>query len=309
MTVSIGDVITASQYNILQDGVNKWFGDNYSSNTPASSKVTSSMGWGNANAGAVSTGNTITADESNHLINRINLGVTQTGASSSIIKVNTGDIILATKHNEIESKSAVIQAARLTAADTTTTSGGSDDSETTGSWETSITITASATFATYADARYFFNSGGQLRFSFDNTGSSDDALAWDDLWSADDMGTLIFSYEGLAQTGLRPGNFPAGSVGFYELTTSLTEIYNINLDESPYTANDFRVQASRNAAGTSIYLTFTMNNDDPQAELVDGNTTAYLDHRKADNKSETTPTVNFAINGYSSFTLGSWSGS
>ena len=30
-----------------------------------------------------------------------------------------------------------------------------------------------------------------------------------------------------------------------------------------------------------------MNNDDPQAELVDGNTTIYLDTRKADNKSAT----------------------
>jgi len=308
MTVSIGDVITASQYNALKDGVNKWFGDIYSGNTPSSSKSQNSYGWGGSNVSAVATGSIITAEQSNHLINRINLGVTQTGASSSITKVITGNIILATKHNEIESKSAVIDAARLTAADTTTTSGGSSDSQSRGSWNTAVSVTATATFASYAEARYFFNSGGQLRFSFDNTGTSNDALAWDDLWTADDMGTLIFSYNDIAQTGSRAGNVTSGS-GFYELTTSPTEIYNINLDESPYTENDFRLSVSRNSSGTSIYFTFTMNNDDPQAEEVDGNTTIYLDKRTADNKSASDPSVNFSIDGPSTFSAGSWSGS
>ena len=308
MTVSIGDVITASQYNALKDGINKWFGDNYSSNTPANLKTENSYGWGNTNAAAVITGNIITADQSNHLINRINLGVAQTDASSVITKVTTGSIILATKHNEIETKSATLDGSRLTAVDTTTTSGGTDDSEIRSSWSTAVSITATTTFATYADARHFFNSGGQLRFSFDNTGTSDDGLAWDDLWSADDMGTLIFSYNDVAQTGTRAGNVTPGS-GFYELTTTPTEIYNINLDESPYTSNDFRASASRNSDGTQVIITFTMNNDDPNAELVDGNTACYIDHRIADNKSKATPTVDFGITGYSTFALGSWSGS
>jgi len=308
MTVSIGDVITASQYNALKDGVNKWFGDIYSSNTPASLKTENSYGWGNSMAAAVASGNTITADQTNHLINRINIGVTQTSAGSAITKVATGATILAATHNSIEANSAALDSGRFGTSDHTTTSGGSDDSEIRSSWSTSISITATATFATYADARYFFNSGGQLRFSFDNTGTSADALAWDDLWSSDDMGTLIFSYNDIAQTGSRAGNVTSGS-GFYELTTTPTEVYNINLDESPYTENDFRASASRNSDGTQVIITFTMNNDDPSAELVDGNTTIYLDHRIADNKSETTPAVSFAISGYSTFSVGSWSGS
>jgi hypothetical protein len=308
MTVSIGDVITASQYNTLKDSINKWYGDVYSSNTPASSKATSSYGWGGVNAAAVTTGTIITADQTNHLINRINQGVLETGASSVITKVSSGDIVLASKHNDIEAKSAVLDSSRLLASNHTTTSGGADDSEVRGSWSNSVSITATATFATYAQARYFFNSGGQLRISFNNTGTSDDALAWDDLWSADDMGTLIFSYNNFAQTGSRPGNF-VGSSGFYELTTTPTEIYNINLDESPYTSNDFRVNASRNSTGTQVILTFTMNNDDPQAELVDGNTVCFLDHRKANSQNSTDPTVNFSVTGFSTFALGSWSGS
>lgn len=311
MTVLVGDIITASQYNVLKDGVNKWFGDNYSGNTVASSKATSSYGWGNANVAAVTTGDIITAEQSNHLINRINLGVLQTGVSSSMTKVVTGNTILAADHNLIESKSATIDAGRLIAIDTTTTSNGAAGSSTRAAWSSAISVTATATFASYAAARYFFNSGGQLRFSFDNTGASNDALAWDDLWSATDMGTLIFSYNNVAQTGSRPGNFPLiGGVGsgFYELTTTPTEVYNINLDQSPYTENDFRMRVSRNAAGTQVVATFTMNNDDPQAETVDGNTVIKLDSRKADPKSGTDPAVSFAITGFSTFVAGAWSG-
>jgi len=308
MTVSVGNVITAAQYNILQAAINKWFGDNYLSNTPASSKSTSSYGWGESPVSALSAGTIITAEQFNHLINRINLGVTQTGSGSSISKVVVGNTILASEYNSIETQNSTIDSNRFTGNDTSTTSGGADDSVIRPSWDTAVSITATATFASYADARYFFNSGGQLRFSFDNTGTSDDALAWDDLWSADDMGTLILSYNSIAQTGTRPGNQMNHGGGFYELTTTPTEIYNINLDESPYTANDFRVLASRNSTGTQVILTFTMNNDDPQAELVDGNTAIYLDHRIADNKSGTNPTVNFAITGFTSFTAGAWSG-
>ena len=308
MTVSPGDTISASQYNGLKDAINKWFGDVYSSNTPSSSKATSSYGWGNTNIAAVSVGNTMTADQTNHLINRINSGRTQTGAGSSITKVGVGNNILASQHNSIETQSSLIDSSRLNASNSTTTTSGNDASGSRTAWSNSISITATATFASYAKARYFFNSGGQLRFSFDNTGTSNDALAWDDLWSSDDMGTLIFSYNDVAQTGTRPGNITSGS-GFYELTTTPTEIYNINLDISPYLQNDFKMKASRNSTGTQVIITFTMTNDDPQAETVDGNTTCYLDHKIANNINQTTPTVNFAIDGYSTFSLGSWSGS
>jgi len=308
MTVSIGDIITASQYNTLRNGINKWFGDIYSSNTPASLKLENSYGWGNTNIPSVSIGDIITAEQNNQLINRLNLGVTQTGSSSSSSKIIVGNNILASEYNNVEVKSGAIDTGRLTSIDHTVTSGGQDDTDTIGSWNTSISVQCVAQFASYSTARYFFNSGGQLRYSFNCTGSSDDALAWDDLFDADDMGTLIFSYNNIAQTGTRAGNAFANS-GFYELTTTPTEIYNINLDEAPYTANDLKLMASRNSTGSQVILTFTLNNDDPQAELVDGNTSIYLDHRKADNKNGTNPTVNFTIAGPTANLGGGWTGS
>lgn len=308
MTVLVGDIITASQYNVLKDGINKWFGDVYSSNTPASLKATSSYGWGNTNAAAKAIGNIVTAEDSNHLINRLNLGVAQTGSGSTSTKVVVGNTILASEHNNIETQSAAIDAGRLTSIDHTITSGGNDGNSARSSWSSAISVTVTATFSSYAKARYYFNSGGQLRYSFNCSGTSDDALAWDDLFDADDMGSLIFSYENISQTGTRPGNAFSDS-GFYELTTTPTEIYNINLDEAPYTANDLKVMASRNADGTQVILTFTLNNDDPQAELVDGTTTIYLDNRKADNKDGTIPTTNFAISAPTTHSAAAWSGS
>jgi len=308
MTVLVGDIITAIQYNTLKDGINKWFGDIYSSNTPASAKATSSYGWGNTNASAVAQGNVVTAEQSNHLINRLNLGVTQSGSGASSTKVVVGNIILASDHNNIETQSAVIDSGRLTSIDHTITSGGADGSGGRSSWTNSVAVIVTADFGSYANARYFFNSGGQLRYSFNCSGTSADALAWDDLFDADDMGSLIFSYENISQTGTRAGNAFASS-GFYELTTSYTEIYNINLDEAPYTANDLKMEAARSVDGSEVLIRFTLNNDDPQAELVDGITTVYLDNRTADNKAGTDPTVSFAIAGPTTHSAAAWSGS
>lgn len=308
MTVLIGDIITASQYNILSAGINTFWADNYSSNTPADPKSENSKGWGQTAVGTVSTGAIINDTDTNELINRINIGVLQTGVGTPITKVANGNTILASEHNNIESQIAIIDASSNVANDFTITSGGTAGTGSRGSWSSSITVTVTATFSSYAEARYFFNTGGQLRYSLGNNGSSNDALAWQDVFDGSDMGTLVFGFDNISQTGTRPGNLASNS-GFYELTTSPTEFYNINLDESPYTQNDMAVQFSRNSSGTQVIATFTLNNDDPQAETVDGTTTIYLDTRKADNKSETTPAVSFAVAAPTTFAAGTFSGS
>jgi len=308
MSVSKDDPITAANHNILINSVNKVFGDIYSSNTTASSKATSSYGWGNVNVSDVIINDIITADQNNNLINRIDLGVEQTGVSSEVVNVIVDDEIYAATYNEIESKIAILDTNRTLSVDATVTSAGYDGNSVKTTWSSAISVTTTTTFASYADARYFFNSGGQLRFSFDNDGVSDTAIAWADLFSDTDIGTLIFSYDDVSQTGSRAGNVTSGS-GFYELTTTPTELYNINLDASPYTENDLKMEASRNASGTQIIVTFTLTNDDPQSTLVDGNTTCYIDHKISNDKSKTAPIVDFSITGYSTFVLASWTGS
>jgi len=308
MGVIIGDIITASQYNTLAANVNKWFADDYSTNLPTAPKTENNYGWGGTPVSTVPAGTIISSEQANELINRVNLGITQTGVGTTLDKIDTGDVVLASDYNAIETQANLVSSNRLTCADHTTTSGGTAASYSRStSWSSSISITITAEFGSYANARYFFNSGGQIRLSFNNSGTTNDALAWDDLFDSDDMGSLIFSYNNIAQTGTRAGN-PASSSGFYELSTTSTEKYNINLDESPYTENDFRLSVYRDSDGSRVIFVVTMNNDDPQAEVVNGTTTVYVDTRKADDKNLTDPNVGFSISG-PTFSSGGWSGS
>lgn len=294
MTVSVGDIILADHYNTIRTAVNKWFGDNSPSSTPSDPKTTTSYGWGGTNAASVAIGDTITAEQVNHLINRVNLAVSRVGAGSTLTKVATGEVIEATDFNGIETQAATIEASSTESADHTITSGGSDGTSLyTGSWN-QLTYDVTITFASYAEARYFFNSGGQFRFSFGITGGNEETDAWADLFDSSDMGTLIFSIEDFDQTGTRMGNVTTGS-GFYELTTSYVELYDINLDISPYQGSDFRVQGQRSSDGATIYLKFLLNNDDPQANAVNGDVTLYVDNRTANDVSTTDPTVSLSI--------------
>lgn len=313
MAVSIGDVISADQYNSLVNKVNKWFGDNYSTNTHTSSKATSSYGWGNTPVSEVIIEDPITAEQFNHLIQRINMGRTRTGVGGATAKVLAGDPVLAADYNNIEAISNAIDNVRTTTTQSTITSGGVDDQVTRGVWENTIVITAVATFTSYAKARYFFNSGGQLRLYLTNDGLT----VWGGL---EDMGTLIFSYEDFSYVdATRTGTVVSGS-GFYELTESPREVYSVNLDSAvyggAYDEEDVTVSVSINSSGTQISLTFTCSNGTSSAYgtygegggEVDGNTTIFLDTRLTTGGSVSLPSVTYSITP-PVFEASSWSGS
>ncbi len=307
MQVNIGDVVTANDYNTIAHDINEYWGDNYVTNTPADPKVENSKGWGQSQIFDINVNDIITADNVNELVNKVNLSIIQTGAGSNITPVASNDIIKASTYNIIDTNNALISTNRNVTADATITSNGSDASVSRSSWSNSINVTATARFSSYAEARYFFNSGGQLRYSLTNSGSSNDALSWQDLFDSSDIGTIIFSINDVAQTGTRAGNIVSGS-GFYELTTTPKLWYSINVDIHPYSNNDLAVYFSRNSSGTEVYVKFVLNNDDSNAETVNGTTTFLLDHKKANNKSGTNPATSFSITA-PTHTASAWSGS
>ena len=120
----------------------------------------------------------------------------------------------------------------------------------TGSWTTQSQCTLTVTFATANDARYFFNSGGKIRFTSSRTGGVTSAqnTAWTNLLSTT-VGTIIFG----AQT-------PA-TVNFYTLTTSYQQWYTVS-SSTPYSANFYRIEAlcnctdPTNVNGTASVVTF-----------------------------------------------------
>jgi len=130
------------------------------------------------------------------------------------------------------------------------------------SWNTTIRNTIRVQFTSAANARHFFNSGGEIRFNSSRTGSTSRAqdLAWTTLLS--NAATKAFG-----------GNKPTIGVGtlngqnFYRLTSIFQEWTSTSYS-SPYTANRWRITArcrdvADNSLGTSADIEF-------QSEWIDG---------------------------------------
>lgn len=168
----------------------------------------------------------------------------------------------------------------------------------TGSWTYQSRCTLTVAFTngsnpargTSADfARYFFNSGGKLRFTTSRSGgsTSNQNTAWTNLLTS--VGTVEFG--GITPT-LRH---------FYNLTNSYTTVYQLGAT-SPYSANYFRIEALCNCVGTNnsdgsaseITFRFTWQDDyqdpdslvspppsNPPADVVDGTLTIGVQEVKA----------------------------
>jgi hypothetical protein len=130
------------------------------------------------------------------------------------------------------------------------------------SWNSTIRSTIRVRFSSAANARYFFNSGGEIRFNSSRTGSTARAqdLAWTNLLTT-------------AATKAFGGNKPTAGVGtlngqnFYRLTSTFQEWTSTSYS-SPYTANRWRITArcrdvANNNLGTSADIEF-------QSEWIDG---------------------------------------
>ena len=153
----------------------------------------------------------------------------------------------------------------------------------TGSWTTQSQCTLTVTFSNANDARYFFNSGGKIRFTSSRTGGVTSAqnTAWTNLLSTT-VGTIIFG----AQT-------PA-IVNFYTLTTSYQQWYTVS-SSTPYSANFYRIEAlcnctdPTNVNGTASVVTFRITWGDsyldvdptPPGDLVNGTLSLTVEEFKA----------------------------
>jgi hypothetical protein len=123
------------------------------------------------------------------------------------------------------------------------------------SWNTTIRSTIRVQFTSAANARHFFNSGGEIRFNSSRTGST--ARAQDLAWT-----TLLTT----AATKAFGGNKPTTGVGtlngqnFYRLTNTFQE-WTFTSYSSPYTANKWSITArcrdvANNSLGTSADIEF-----------------------------------------------------
>lgn len=299
--MAIGDLISASDYNTIRN------------------KIINVIGTGVGNSGygqttfstSVSAGNTVTKAQWDALRYDIyNSLLHQIGSPPSIVTAAAGGVISYGAGNpntqyDTLADQAITNRFDLGAGQFVTETIGSESYS--SSWYSSLSSTVTVTFNTAEEARFFFNSGGKIRFASSRSGGSGTAQnsAWSNLLSS--AGTQVFG-----------ANAPG--VNFFNLTSSYQTAFNLTAS-SPYSANIWRIEAlcnvPNNSAGTANIVTFRVSWIDgyydpgpepspPPGDLVDGTLTLSVDSVRA--SGSLLPSGAFSINNYQSATVGSISG-
>ncbi len=160
----------------------------------------------------------------------------------------------------------------------------------TSNWNTVLYHRVTLTFTTANQAKYFFNAGGQVRFSASRTGVA--ANTKDTEWTnilgngttPSGFGTVVFGHtdtitrSGTAATG-RSGT--GSSIGFYDLLTANPgqQIFIVTSDPATgYGVNDYNISARIDAtpSGSGRIITFAIQFRDDIGGIVDEPVTGSL---------------------------------
>jgi hypothetical protein len=257
----VNDIITQAEYNNIRN------------------KVIGVLGTGSGNSGygqplnssAVAEGNRVTINEyANLRFDIINAWVHQAGSAPSTVTVAEGNTIrfssvdapvttydalantlIANRFNVGAGQSAVAVPASSPRSRTWTGTGGDI-------WNSSISCTIDVQWPSSNAARFFFNSGGQIRITSSRSGGS--STTQNTQW------TSILSSAGTQSFG---GNSPA--TNWYTLTNGFQQYYTL-AGSSPYGSNSYNLLArvtdtannSGGAAANSQFLVqFVDNYVDP----------------------------------------------
>jgi len=266
----VNDIITQAEYNNIRN------------------KVIGVLGTGSGNSGygqplnssAVALGTRVTINEyANLRFDIINAWVHQAGSAPSAVAVTVSDTIrfsavdapvttydtlantlIANRFNLGAGQSAVAVPASSPRSRTWTGTGGDY-------WTSSISCTVDVQWPSSNQARFFFNSGGQIRITSTRSGGSlgtSQNTSWTNILSS--AGTQSFG-------GNNPGTgtSPMDGQNWYRLTNSFQQYYTL-AGSSPYGSNSYRLSSrvtdtadnSSGAAASSQFLVqFVDNYVDP----------------------------------------------
>lgn len=220
MTIAVGSLITAADYNALAALINKVYDDIYSGATPvnpvtnAAAIANYKFGWGGTAVTAVSIGELIRDEHLNNIICRANIGVDITNNTPSnltyvdqhmlmtyadwIAVSGVLDLLITNKNN--------MDPTEQTITSPQTAGNGTSKAVRTTAWGVAPAATAildcvfDVDFTSYDRARYFFNSGGQHHILGYGSGGSTVAYGqWITLFSQ--LGTITITLDNTTQTG------------------------------------------------------------------------------------------------------------
>jgi hypothetical protein len=233
----------------------------------------------------VFTGNQITRAQWDLLkTDIVNILYHQNGELPNIVTVNAGDVIQYGAGHPNTNYDTLLETAtanrfRVAASQSVVTSKGS--ATYTSAWSSSAQFTLTVTFGTADQGRYFFNSGGKIRLNTVISGGTGNAQhnAWVNF---------------LNSVGIRSfGADTDPSINYYTLTNSFQTYYQNSLS-TPYSSNNYRLEARTNVAnnstGTATILTLRVTLTDAYvptgaapapSDQVDGTMTIAVEELKA----------------------------
>jgi len=260
----VNDKIRESDYNSIRNKVvnvlgvgsgNSGYGQNIRSAAVAEGFKVSRTDWGNLRWDIInafthifgSAPTTVNPQEGN-TIRYSNTFVPDTGASDApVTQYDThANTIIANRFTVHPSQSATV--ALATASTTWPGVYGNF-------WNSRIQCTVTASWTSAAQARYFFNSGGLIRFSSSRSGGSTNSqnTSWTSILSS--AGTRSFG-------GNTPGTgvSPNDGTNYFRCTSSYQQ-WSINSGSTPYGSNSWRISArtpgvANNSSGTASVVEF-----------------------------------------------------
>jgi len=230
--MTTGTNILASQYVTIQDKAQSLLGTG-----------SGTRGYGQTVASSdVFSGNTITKAQWDLIkFDIINIKFHQDGNVPPVVNVNIGDPIgfgpsSPNTNYDIILEDAIVKRFLIAGSQSITSAKGSQTYS--SPWSTQAQATLTVTFANSNQGRYFFNSGGKIRFNSALVGAVTTAQvnAWVNFLSA--VGTQSF------------GADTDPLVNYYTLTNSYQTYYQ-NFLSSSYSANSYKLEARCNVANNS----------------------------------------------------------
>jgi hypothetical protein len=237
-------------------------------------------GYGQSAVPTVSVGGTVAASDWANLVNKTSNSASHQGSSiTAVTAPSTGGTV--TYLSAIPTNLATVYTNKLNA---TSQGATSSNTATYGSaWSTGLTFTHTVTFANGDAARYFFNSGGQLKVTVSHPTGTNMNLLLNNLCS--NVGTVVLSapssgtaviggvtYNGVTKIG-GGGNAPTISQnsGYFAQTTTNVTCFTQTASTGPssYLATNIKVLTKTNGTqGTngdtgSVYTIYTTWNEVP----------------------------------------------
>jgi hypothetical protein len=301
MTYAKNSVITAADYNTFA-GVT----GSAAASSAAATNVAGylwGIGYGDRGYGAsspnlvaVSTGNCIASVGWTNLQNAISNLATHQGTATTLLPpsslMNAGAAVVA---HSTASGNAYDFATMLSLVDTnrftydilnmTLTSSAASSTRATA-WSTSIQAIFTLTFTDENAARYFFNSGGDIRISLSHPDvSTPQNSSWNSI-----LNNFTMAFAAHATTRLSGSYGSAQSVGYYELSTTYQTIVDgSNTGTGAYATNDFLIEAAaasitglNGAKGSVINFRITLTDEYTGfSDVVSSGTVATLGHLRS----------------------------